>query len=125
MFWRNKSAVPRNIYSCPKNWDELKGDDFVRQCPQCKHSAYNLTSLSDDEAVQFVRAYDGKVCALAHVDRNGYLVNGKCQAEYARTLGRIVAVPFDARQQVESKIQQADKRAATLRRLLELIRSRS
>lgn len=132
MFFRKKQRLVRNTFSCPKHWDDLQGDEFVRTCKTCSHQVFNLTGLSEEEILQFIEAHDGKVCALAHTDRQGFVVNGACPNENKHgvaRLGVIAAAPRDpkvvAKEKVAQKIQLAEQRVKVLRKLAQLLASAS
>jgi hypothetical protein len=87
-------AIVRNVFSCPKAWNSMPGDQFARTCPDCSRTVYDLTHLRAAEVVRFVMAHDGKVCARIHTDEQGYVVNGECTRqdgteETEATVGKI------------------------------------
>lgn len=47
---------------CPKSWDDLRGDDRVRYCDDCKLNVYNLAEMSRPEIEALVRRSSGRVC---------------------------------------------------------------
>ena len=129
MFFRKKPRLVRNTFSCPKRWDDLEGDDFVRTCQTCSYHVFNLTGLSDEETLQFIQAHDGKVCALVHTDRQGFVVNGACRDEAkprpVARLGVIAAVPRNpqgvVKEKVAHQLQLAEQRVKVLRKLADLL----
>ncbi|MBX3114779.1 MAG: hypothetical protein KF836_09465 [Fimbriimonadaceae bacterium] len=47
---------------CPKDWNEMTGDDQSRFCSHCEKSVHNLAELSAGDAEQLLCNTSGRVC---------------------------------------------------------------
>lgn len=47
---------------CPKNWDEMTGDDQSRFCNHCEKSVHNLAEMSAADAEKLLCDSSGRVC---------------------------------------------------------------
>lgn len=47
---------------CPKNWNEMTGDDQSRFCSHCEKSVHNLAEMSAGDAEQLLCNTSGRVC---------------------------------------------------------------
>ncbi len=66
----------RILNPCPMKWDELTGDGALRACEKCHKNVTDLTGLSEESALAYVRAAQARgqrVCGRAEV-REGRLV---------------------------------------------------
>jgi hypothetical protein len=114
------NRIVRNTGSCPKRWDDLKGDEFVRDCATCSHKVYNLTGLTPAEVLAFVEQSEGKVCALIHCDNEGYVVNGECERAHDY-LGTVDVVKRTKAQKIAARIAATENQVRALQRLAALI----
>ena len=58
---------------CPKNWDEMDGDDQVRFCNACEKSVFNFAEMSSQE-VHDVLCSGQSVCARVTRTADGEVV---------------------------------------------------
>ena len=65
---------------CPANWDEMTGDDRVRNCASCKLDVYDLSSMKRDEAESFVASRTGKerTCIRFYRRADGTILTQDC-----------------------------------------------
>lgn len=64
---------------CSQNWDEMVGDERERFCNQCSLNVYNLSSMTRDEAEEFLQLRnDGSVCLNFIADTNGKIITDNC-----------------------------------------------
>jgi len=52
---------------CPKSWNELRGNDRIRYCDECKLNVYNLAEMSTQEVEALVRRSSGRLCGRLYV----------------------------------------------------------
>ena len=53
---------------CPKQWDELQGDDRKRFCGECQLHVHNLSAMPERERDEFVAQSGGRLC-IAYTQR--------------------------------------------------------
>lgn len=64
---------------CSQNWDEMVGDERERFCNQCSLNVYNLSSMTRDEAEEFLQLRnDGSVCLNYTADAKGKIITDDC-----------------------------------------------
>ncbi|MDX2108402.1 MAG: hypothetical protein SFY67_18560 [Candidatus Melainabacteria bacterium] len=60
---------------CSQNWDEMVGDERERFCNKCSLNVYNLSSMTRDEAEEFLQVRnDGSVCLNYTSDAEGKVI---------------------------------------------------
>ncbi|MFL5244020.1 MAG: hypothetical protein ACJ8FY_18105 [Gemmataceae bacterium] len=75
---------------CMAAWDEMKGTDRVRFCDQCRLHVYNLSAMSQKEAMNLLERSEGNACVRFYCRVDGTLLTQDCQAvlEAAALLSR-------------------------------------
>lgn len=65
---------------CRVPWSSMAGDERVKHCRQCKLDVYNLSSMSEDEALDFLAAAEGKerTCILFYRRSDGTIITRDC-----------------------------------------------
>jgi hypothetical protein len=63
---------------CPANWDEMKGDDRVRHCSQCRLNVYNLSDMTDQEAETLLGNRQGRMCVRYFQREDGKVMTKNC-----------------------------------------------
>jgi hypothetical protein len=63
---------------CTADWNEMKGDDFVRFCGECSKNVYNLSALTADAAINLVREHEGNLCGRFFRRADGTVLTGDC-----------------------------------------------
>ena len=63
---------------CPANWEEMKGDDQVRHCSQCRHNVYNLSAMTDEEAEKLLSNATGRLCVRYYQRSDGKVMTKDC-----------------------------------------------
>ncbi len=66
---------------CPANWDEMEGDDKSRFCKLCSLNVYNISSLTSEDAEQFLqeRMFSGeRVCVSLYRRPDGTVITEDC-----------------------------------------------
>ena len=62
----------------PANWDNMDGDERVRQCALCKLNVYNLSGMSRQEATKLVSEAEGRLCVRYYQRRDGTVITRDC-----------------------------------------------
>ncbi len=83
---------------CPADWNDMKGDDRVRFCGQCRLHVYDFATLSRDEAERLIRETEGRLCGRIYRRDDGTIMTRDCPVGFQkvrRTLagwvGRVAA----------------------------------
>ena len=66
---------------CHVSWDSMKGDERVRFCGDCSQNVFNLSSMSRDEATEFVKKAQGlgeRVCVRFYRRADGTMLTSDC-----------------------------------------------
>lgn len=63
---------------CPAAWDEMRGDDRVRYCGECRLNVYNLSEMSRTEAEAFVSQREGRACIRIYRRADGKTLTRDC-----------------------------------------------
>lgn len=64
---------------CTQNWDEMVGDERERFCHQCSLNVYNISSMTKNEAEEFLQLRnDGSVCLNFTSKSDGTIVTDDC-----------------------------------------------
>src|SRR4051812_6255165 len=65
---------------CPMKWSQMKGDDRVRRCNQCRLQVYNLSKLTEREAIEVVTA---RKCVTFFRRADGTVITGDCRGGFS------------------------------------------
>src|SRR5262245_21414478 len=72
---------------CTADWAAMTGDDQKRFCAQCKLHVHDLSAMSGDEAMAFLRgAGEGRVCVRFHRRADGRVLTRDCPVGLRRRL---------------------------------------
>ena len=63
---------------CDADWDAMTGDDQVRHCGQCRMNVYNLSEMSEDEALKLVNDREGRLCIQFYRRADGTMLTKDC-----------------------------------------------
>ena len=63
---------------CPASWDEMEGDERVRFCEECKQNVYNLSEMTEDDALALIREREGRVCLRVYQRDDGTSLTKDC-----------------------------------------------
>src|SRR5262245_34300483 len=69
---------------CPASWDQMRGDDRVRFCSQCKLKVYNLSEMTKSEAEKLIWEKEGKLCARLFRRNDGTIITRECPQSAAQ-----------------------------------------
>ena len=78
----NKPLTSLNVIDvaapCHADWDAMTGDDQVRHCSQCNLNVYNLSEMTEDEALKLVNEREGRLCVQFYRREDGTLLTKDC-----------------------------------------------
>jgi hypothetical protein len=63
---------------CEASWEDMRGDDRVRFCGQCKLHVYNISDMPRDEAEKLVREREGRLCVRMFRRHDGTVLTRDC-----------------------------------------------
>jgi hypothetical protein len=63
---------------CSVPWASMAGNDRVRYCSQCRLNAYNLSSMSREEAESFMSRTLGSACVQLYRRPDGTVITSDC-----------------------------------------------
>ena len=64
---------------CEAPWEEMKGDERVRFCAQCKLNVYNISEMTTEEAEKLVREGEGGgLCLRLYRRADGMVLTRDC-----------------------------------------------
>jgi hypothetical protein len=56
----------------------MKGDDVTRHCRSCKKNVYDISSLSEDEAIDLINEKEGLLCVKFFQRSDGTILTEDC-----------------------------------------------
>jgi hypothetical protein len=63
---------------CPKEWDDMVGDDRVRFCDHCHLNVYNLAELTQKETQRLISSSEGRLCGRLYRRADGTVLTKDC-----------------------------------------------
>lgn len=73
---------------CPADWNDMVGSDKVRFCASCQKNVFNLSGMKRDEAIELLRATEGRVCVRFFRRADGTVLTEDCPVGVALLLRR-------------------------------------
>ncbi len=80
---------------CPAIWNEMRGDDRVRFCGECKLNVYNISGMSTFDAEELLRKSEGRLCVRYYQRTDGRIMTADCPRGLVAArlkLARVVAI---------------------------------
>ena len=81
---------------CPASWESMQGDARVRFCALCRRNVYNLSALSQVEALALLARHSEGICGLLYRRADGTVLTADCpvgvRTRLARRLRRVAAL---------------------------------
>lgn len=77
---------------CPADWDAMTGDDRVRHCGQCNLNVYNLSDMTEREAMSLVNKSEGRMCVRFFRREDGTMITRDCPVGLAALRRSIVRI---------------------------------
>lgn len=84
---------------CSAKWEQMKGDDQVRHCPECDRNVYNLSAMTEREAEQLIAAHTERLCARFYQRADGTILTQDCPSGrqvVSRRVSRIAGAALSA-----------------------------
>lgn len=63
---------------CTMEWKDMTGGDRVRHCAACQKNVFNLSGMKRQEALDLLRATEGKICARFYRRKDGTILTADC-----------------------------------------------
>jgi hypothetical protein len=63
---------------CKMEWGDMTGGDRVRHCAACQKNVFNLSGMKRGEAIELLRATEGKICARFYRRKDGTILTADC-----------------------------------------------
>ena len=63
---------------CHAEWEDMVGSDKVRFCASCQKNVFNLSGMKRTEAIDLLRATEGKVCVRFFRRADGTVLTEDC-----------------------------------------------
>ena len=63
---------------CKMEWADMTGGDRVRHCAACQKNVFNLSGMKRHEAIELLRATEGKICARFYRRKDGTVLTADC-----------------------------------------------
>ena len=64
-------------------FSDMKGDERVRFCRQCKLNVYNLTELTSADAIKLVTNREQRVCVTFFQRADGTVITRDCEGGFS------------------------------------------
>ena len=79
---KSKLDLLQDIYvaaPCKFGWDNMRGDDKVRFCPGCSQNVYNVSEMTEKDAIKFASSDAGRTACIRLYRRpDGTLITKDC-----------------------------------------------
>lgn len=76
---------------CSEKWEQMKGDERVRFCAQCKLNVFNIRELSETDARALLFKAEGRVCGRVYQRPDGTVLTKDCPTGLALLRRRALA----------------------------------
>jgi len=64
---------------CPANWEKMIGDERVRHCSECNLNVYNISAMTEPQAMQLIAKNQGqRVCLRLYRRADGTVITQDC-----------------------------------------------
>ena len=63
---------------CPASWSAMEGDDRVRHCSRCRLNVYNLSAMTEAEALRLLAETEGRRCIRLYRRADGTVLTRDC-----------------------------------------------
>lgn len=74
---------------CHVDWDSMTGDEKKRFCGDCKLNVYNVSTMSTQEAADFIRKSEGRVCMRLYRRKDGTIITDNCPVGLRKLRDRV------------------------------------
>jgi hypothetical protein len=73
---------------CTASWQDMRGNEQVRHCSQCRKNVYNLSAMTLAEAEEVVQQHEGNVCVRFYRREDGTVLTADCPVGATRAACR-------------------------------------
>lgn len=63
---------------CSASWSQMKGDERVRYCEECRLNVYNFAELSRGQAEDLIRETERRLCGIIYRRPDGTVLTRDC-----------------------------------------------
>lgn len=63
---------------CTVGWENMRGDELVRYCGQCKLDVYNISELTPEQATELINSKAGRICIRLYERFDGTIILQDC-----------------------------------------------
>jgi hypothetical protein len=81
---------------CSARWEDMTGGDQVRFCASCQKNVFNLSGMKREEAIDLLRATDGRLCARIYQRSDGTVLSADCPVGLRLVARRAKRMAFGA-----------------------------
>jgi hypothetical protein len=81
---------------CSARWEDMTGSDRVRFCASCQKNVFNLSGMKREEAIDLLRATDGRICARIYQRADGTVLSADCPVGLRLVARRAKRMAFGA-----------------------------
>lgn len=74
---------------CPVEWNSMDGDDRVRFCGQCRLNVFNLSAMTEVEAVNLLESKQGRLCVRYFRRADGTVLTQDCPVGLAALRAKV------------------------------------
>ena len=67
---------------CRENWSGMPGDERVRHCGRCQLNVYNISELTEPEAVELTQKSEGRLCIRLFRRPDGTVLTRDCPSRF-------------------------------------------
>jgi hypothetical protein len=68
---------------CPLKFTDMKGDERVRFCAQCKMNVYDLSEMTEKEALELVTTTEQRICVTFYRRDDGTVITRDCEGGFS------------------------------------------
>jgi hypothetical protein len=74
---------------CSADWDQMKGNDQVRFCDECKKNVFNLSAMTRRDAEALIKETNGNLCARLYRRADGTVLTEDCPVGVRVKIARV------------------------------------
>jgi len=63
---------------CKMDWGLMTGDEQTRHCDHCAKNVYNISEMSEQDALALINKTEGEICVRMYRRRDGTVVTAEC-----------------------------------------------
>ncbi len=84
---------------CSASWEGMSGDDRRRHCESCSLSVYNISGMTENEALTLITESEDRLCVRLYRRRDGTILTKDCpvglraiRMKMIHSIGKVAAV---------------------------------